>query len=201
MTHLFRVLLLSAISIVILGGCGVGGVSPPSRYYLLAADPTLAQTDNRVPEPTSIAVGPVTVPSYLDRMQIVTNRTPYRLDLAEFDTWAEPLDENVTRVLVENLSRLLGTDRVLAFEERRSAPIDFEIAVDIERMGSSGKSADLVARWTLSRTSERQHLLTRRSRLQTPLADGEFDTLVKALSQNVADLSREIARAIEQSVR
>ncbi|UCC31474.1 MAG: membrane integrity-associated transporter subunit PqiC [Phycisphaerales bacterium] len=39
----------------------------------------------------------------------------HRLTLAEFDRWAEPLAFGFSRVLAENLSALLLTDRVLLF--------------------------------------------------------------------------------------
>lgn len=183
-----------------LAGC-VGGVSPPSRYYLLAADPGVAaDTRIAVPNGLSVAVGPVTVPTYLDRNQIVTRRTPYQLDLAEFDIWAEPLDENLARVLVEDLSRVLGTDHVLSFNEKRGAEVDFEVAVDVEAMdATSGREAELVARWTV--TKGREHLFTRRSRLHAPLTDRDFATLAAAMSRNVAELGVEIATAIGQLAR
>lgn len=193
-----RTFILSAFSLAILGGCAVG-VTPPSRYYLLASDPGLAPSDGiRAAKDLAVAIGPVTVPSYLDRIEIVINRTPYKLELAEFDTWAEPLDENLARVLVEDVSRLLGTDHVLTFSELRGAPVDFEVAVDVEQMGASGGAAILVARWTLIRSRSREHLLTRRSRFSTPLGDTGFETLVEGLSRNVGELSREIAVSIGQ---
>ena len=38
-----------------------------------------------------------------------------RFDLSENDRWAEPLDENLTRVLAKNLSVLLRTDRIVVY--------------------------------------------------------------------------------------
>jgi len=48
-------------------------------------------------------VGPVTLPPYLDRSQIVMSDRANELNLAEFDQWAESLQTNFTRVLGENL--------------------------------------------------------------------------------------------------
>lgn len=196
MTNIVRSILPLVVTFTLLGGC-VGEV-PPSRHYILASDPSLAPLEEvQVPAGMSISVGPVRVPSYLDRTQIVTKKSPYQLELAEFDIWAEPLDENITRILVENLSRILGTDQVLAFEERRGAPVDFEVAVDVEKMDAvENGPAELVARWTVLRSQRREHLLTRRSRFQTPLDGGRFEALAAAMSRNVSQLSLEIAAAI-----
>ena len=57
-----------------------------------------------------IGVGPITVPKYLDRPQIVTRSGRNQLALGEFDRWAEPLQDNVLRVLAENLAFLIPTD-------------------------------------------------------------------------------------------
>lgn len=189
--------LLAAGLVAALAGC-VGGVTPPSRYYLLAADPGLATLPKAEGAAAlSIAVGPVVVPEYLNRTQIVTRQTPYRIDLAEFDVWAEPLNENLARILVENLSRALGTDHVLTFAEKRGATVDFEVAVDVERLDTiGGKAVEFVARWTVTRG--REHVFTRRSRLHEPLADDRFETLAAAMSRAASELSVEIATAISQ---
>ena len=199
MTHGIRSFALSGLLLALLGAC-VGGTTPPSRYYLLASDPGLGEVQKtRVRADLSVAVGPVSVPSHLDRLQIVTRKGRHQLGLAEFDLWAEPLDENLGRVLVENLSLLLGTDHVFTFAERRGARTDLEVAVDVERMDAlPAGHAELVARWTVFRSKGRENLFTRRSRLRTPLADGTFDILAAAMSRNASELSMEIAVVIRQ---
>src|SRR5919109_1073251 len=117
-----RVLAFVALSVgtsLLIGGCA----SQPSRFYLLSAPPSAEP----VPLGTSggqgatIGVGPVTLPRYLDRPQIVTQTSPYELKLAEFDRWAEALDINFSRVLAENLSLLLPTARVVLAPWPRAA--------------------------------------------------------------------------------
>ena len=66
--------------LLVLGGC-LG--TPPTRFYLL---PTL--TDVSAPAATgeralTIGVGPVTLPPYLDRPQIVTRASQAQLHVAE----------------------------------------------------------------------------------------------------------------------
>ena len=190
---------LLTLLLTLLAAC-VGGTTPPSRYYLLASDPGLAKvTKARVRDGFSIAVGPVAVPSHLDRLQIVTRKSNYQMQLAEFDLWAEPLNENLARILVENLSLLLGTDQVFTFAEKRGARVDMEVAIDVEKMDALPTGhAELVARWTVFRPKGREHLFTRRSRLRTTLTDGKFTTLAAAMSRNASELSVEIAVAIRQ---
>jgi uncharacterized protein len=190
---------LAMVLLTALAGC-IGGTTPPSRYYLLASDPGLAKVQKaRVRDDFSLAVGPVAVPSHLDRLQIVTRKDRHQLQLAEFDLWAEPLNENLVRILVENLSLLLGTDRVFTFAEKRGARMDMEVAIDVERIDALPTGhAELVARWTVFRSKGRKNLFTRRSRLRTTLKDGKFTTLAAAMSRNASELSMEIAVAIRQ---
>src|SRR3546814_9172147 len=87
--------------------CGLTGTTPPSTFYLLSPIATPAPPSANPNRQITILIGPVTLPKHLDRAEVVTFATPNRLQLAELDRWAEPLDENVARVLGENVSRLV----------------------------------------------------------------------------------------------
>jgi uncharacterized protein len=97
-------------SLLGLGACA----STPSRFYVLntlpASETVPATAAERGPV---IGVGPITLPKYLDRPQIVTRASRNQLALGEFDRWAEPLQDNVLRVLAQNLMLLIPTDHIL----------------------------------------------------------------------------------------
>ena len=60
--------------------------TPPSNFSTLSSlrsDDT--QGSGADPEGPTIALGPVKLPQYLDRPQIVTRSSPNRVHLAEFD--------------------------------------------------------------------------------------------------------------------
>src|SRR2546427_10363065 len=71
-------------------------VAHPTKYYVLSP------TSPRDPTPTSsassvaVGVGPVLIPGYLDRVQIVTRDANDEVAGAMYDRWAEPL-ESVSR--------------------------------------------------------------------------------------------------------
>jgi uncharacterized lipoprotein YmbA len=52
-----------------------------------------------------LGVGPVRLPAYLDRREIVTRAGPARLEVASVDHWAAPLDVLFTSVLAEDAGR------------------------------------------------------------------------------------------------
>src|SRR5262245_66066254 len=112
MCHVCRRL---AVMILVASLLGLGAcASTPSRFYILnalTASDTMAATAGE--QGPVIGVGPIMLPKYLDRPQIVTRASRNQLTLGEFDRWAEPLQDNVTSVLAENLARLIPTDPVL----------------------------------------------------------------------------------------
>src|SRR5262245_10908502 len=195
-----RILLLALVSgalgaFLMIGGCA----SQPSRFYLLSAVPspeTAPQATSTEQGPT-IGVGPVTLPRYLDRPQIVTRTSPYELKLAEFDRWAEALDANFTRVLTENLAFMLPSARVVVSPWSRATAIDYQVTVDVSHFLSQvGGDSTLIADWTLFKGEGQEVLRSARSRVSVSPTGQDYAAIVAAMSQAVADLSREIATTL-----
>jgi uncharacterized protein len=180
---------------LIVGGCA----SQPSRFYLLSAVPNTetASLEMSGQQGPTIGVGPVTLPRYVDRPQIVTRTSPYELKVAEFDRWAEALDTNFTRVLAENLSILLPTARVVMSPWPRAIPIDYQVTVDVTHFLSQvGGDSLLIADWTLFKGEGQDALTSGRSRFSASPGGQDYAAIVAAMSQTVASLSREIATAV-----
>jgi hypothetical protein len=158
----------------------------------------------KAPDPAGIAgveygvgVGPVKIPEYLDRQEIMTRTGPSRVDLAEFDRWAEPLESNVTRVLAENLSFLLGTHRVSLFPWAGSTKVDYQVVVDLNRFdGTSEGMTILAAHWSILEGGKRKVLVTRKSDFVESADRADFESMVSAQSRLLGHLSREIASEI-----
>src|SRR5262249_50890681 len=100
------VLALFGVCLLGLSGCAS---SPPTRFYVLPSMTSAETAPPAAPRDLIIGVGPVTLYPYLDRLQIVTRASRARLALGEFDQWAAPLQDSVTRALGENLSLLIPT--------------------------------------------------------------------------------------------
>lgn len=98
--------MILAVCVIILNGCV--GSSKPSEFFLLRSLPASQDTALNASENSSpsVLVGPVTLPAYLNRNQIVTLAGDHKMVLNEFTRWAEPLQDNFSRVLVENLGIL-----------------------------------------------------------------------------------------------
>lgn len=193
---LWRLALVTlVISLLALGACA----STPSRFYVLnplsASETTPATAAERGPV---IGLGPITFPKYLDRPQIVTRASRYQLTLGEFDRWAEPLQDNVSRVLAENLALLIPTDHILLHAWPRSSPVDYQVKVEVLNFdGGLGGESVLLALWSILDGAERQ-LMTQRTSLNTPVGGRDYEAMVLAMNQMIGTLSRDIAVAIQR---
>jgi hypothetical protein len=184
------------LSLLFFSGCGA---SKAPNYYImhsLQSEAPGAVKAGPVND-LSIGVGPVKIPEYLDRPQMATRSTPNSLQLAEFDKWAESLDKALTRVLTENLSLLLSTDRVVAFPWPESMHVLYQVTVDVAKLDYTpdGKIV-LVAGWSVFGDDGRKLLTIKRSRLTVPVQSTGFEAIAAAQSRAVEDMSREIAACI-----
>lgn len=195
-TRLFFFVMLSAL-VTIGWGCAT---TQPTEFYMLSALPSpehQAEAELEYSE-RSLGVGPVTFPQYLNRPQIVTRASRYKLTLDEFNKWAEQLEGNFTQVVAENLSILLSTEQVYLFPWELENSVDYQLVMDVlEFDGNPSGDATLLVRWSLVNADEETVAVKRKSRFtRTPDGD-DYESLVEALSETVADLSREIAEAVK----
>jgi uncharacterized lipoprotein YmbA len=149
-----------------------------------------------------IGLETVVVAEYLNRNEIVINldNTTYRL--AEFDQWAEPLSDNLTRVLEENLTKLLQEDLIEVFlASESSIPFDYRLEVDVLRLdGNLGGQVNLTAQWALLEAEKDDLIRMQRSEYQEPAADNTYKELVLAKSRTLEKLCRDMADAIRKSL-
>jgi uncharacterized protein len=182
-------------SLLGLGACA----STPSRFYVLTTLPASETMPATVAAQSPvIGVGPITLPKYLDRPQIVTRASRNQLALGEFDRWAEPLQDNVSRVLAENLGRLIPTDHILLHPWPRSVTLDYQVTVEVLQFdGWLGGESTLLARWSILDGAERE-LLNKMVHLHAPTGGQGYEAMVVAMNQMLEALSRDIAPAIQR---
>jgi len=181
-----------AISVLTIAGCAT---TPPPTYFQLE-EPANVQFSG-IERGIAVGVGPLNLPAYLDRPHIVTRATEHRLQLSEFNRWAEPLKESMLRVIAVNLSNELETTRVFALPRRRPVvPIEFKVEINVARFdGRLGGEVVLVARWILL-GKEDQLISTKVSILREQSVGGDYAALIKAQNRTLHKLSNEIAEAI-----
>jgi uncharacterized lipoprotein YmbA len=201
MRRALRLMLVIGVFAWSLTGCTTLEPRPdPSRFFTLSplrqADGQAAAPDNS--ERILVGLGPIKLPGYLDRQEIVVRGGPNRFDVLENDRWAEPLDENFTRVVAQNLSLLLGTERIVLYPWPRERAPKYQVEIDVFGFESNrAREAQLAARWSISDGGNKKPIQLQDSRLIRAAKETTTDGAVAALSEALGDLSREIADGVK----
>ncbi|MGZ8432622.1 MAG: PqiC family protein, partial [Candidatus Deferrimicrobiaceae bacterium] len=146
-------------------------------------------------------VGPVRLPDYLDRPQIMTRSEGNEIRMAETERWAGSLQEDVSRVLVENLSFLLSGKHVAVVRwssaMQAKAPFQKRLAVEVLRFeGPPGGTVILKARYALFGPDGKKVISAGESIVREPASGSDYESLTAAMSRALATFSREVAAAV-----
>ena len=182
--------------LVVIGGCSR---TQTARFYTLNAL-TDAQSGRQAvasDQDVAVGLGPIQLPEYLDRPQIVTRVSPNEVRFAEFERWAAPLAGSFSSTLAENMSTFLGTDRIALYPWKATTPIDCRVEIEVSRFdGKPGDSVLLQSHWIVFSEDRKRVLGTKTSSLSEPVNGKGYEALVAAQSRALAALGREIAEAV-----
>jgi len=188
---------LGALS-MLLGGCVH---TDSTNFYVL----TPLEASRGTPELPAVdpalvvGIGPIRLPSYLDRPQVVTRDGRNKLHLAEFDQWAEPLNDSFSRVLAENLSILVPAKQVVVLPSRTSIPCDYRVSVNVNRFECTQDGhCSLTAHWSISKEEGKRELVARSSSFGESATGGDLESAVHAMNLALEKLSRALAKAIRE---
>ncbi len=184
--------LLPALLVLLLGACGS---TPPSNYYMLSANAG-GMPGKGGP---SLGIGPIQVPEYLRRKIMVLNRDSHRLTMAEYDRWAEPLEDGIHRVVALNLAVLLDTQQVQRFPWRRHSPPKYGISLQVAQLSLHGNQASLVTQWSVTDVASDAVIQQKISKFSTSAGTAGADAVAAAYSDLLLQLSEEIAAAIREA--
>ena len=191
-----RVLIPCGVALFVLSGCF--GSTPPTQFYLV---PSMTGGDTAPPASAgqrdlTLGVGPVTVPPYLDRPQIVTRTSRAKLALADFDQWAGPLADTIARVLSEDLALVIPTERVVHYPWPRNIDPDYQVTVDVLQFDRGpGGEVVLVARWGLV-DRDGKELVMRTSRLSQAAGGADYEATVTAMGRALEVLAQDMATTL-----
>ena len=199
-THVARLFILLP-AILIFFGCSFlsSGPQPKTRFFMLSSPVSSGKSVQplaMLPQAT-IGIGPVRLPEYLDRRNIIVRNSRNEFELAELSQWAEPMADMFSRAVADNLSILLGTNRIIQFPWRSSMPVDYQLTIQVAQFdGILGEQVVLRAHWQVFTGDGKRLLDFGYSILEEKVADTSIDALVTAESSAAERFSREVAAAI-----
>lgn len=194
-------LLAYAMSLV-LAGCF--GTSRPARFYTL--DPVeVRDSPGSIQSDAILAVGPIDLPAYVDRPQIVTRTGSNELVIAEFDRWGGSLDDQINGSLVTTLQERLAPGQVAVLPWRsavRSGGTTYRVAVSVSRFdGVLGRSVVLQARWELSvqHGGKEESLGVKDGSVTEEITGPDYDALVAAMQRALVRLGQQMGDSIAEA--
>jgi uncharacterized lipoprotein YmbA len=189
----------------------LGCSSPPSQVYLLSSSvpaPAVAgavpiSSGSSQPRRSGQRQGPlvdvvVTVPEYLDRLDIMQRSGANELKPDYNAQWGEPLAVTATRALTENLAAAVPADDIVMLPTRSSRRFDYQVNLDLTRFEcDAAANCVLAGRWGIIDRDGNERANGRVQRSQKAEGEG-YTGMAAAMSRNLAGVSADIAAALQR---
>ncbi len=190
-----RAAAIAALACAVAVGCL--GAPQPSFYTLSSASGADAGAPVASRPDLGLIVGPLEFPRYLDRPELVSRDGSHQLVVALAHRWGGSMSDDVLSVLADDLGRLLGTARVVAYPAEARFAASYRVLLDVHEFeGVLGEKVTLRVRWTIAAVKDGRALVVEESSFEQPVASKSYEDLVSAESTALGALSREIAERI-----
>jgi uncharacterized protein len=171
-----------------------------ARHFVLTPMPATAPLSTASGS-IALGIGQVKLPAYLFNTSLAVRKGTNEIEYLQSAIWAERLDTGFQRVLAANLATALLSDRIYLSAWRKD-DVCAEVHVAIEQfdVDANGRGV-LVARWRILSAGGETLLKAGSSRLsrQGPPPDAGASGAIATLSELVADLSRQLAQALQET--
>jgi uncharacterized lipoprotein YmbA len=197
----WRVLVGLSVAGVAASGCSVLRPQPDrTKFYVLTAASRPAEAPTPDFRDVVVGLGPLTLPPYLERDRVIRRLDENRVELLEYERWAEPLQASVRRILAQDLARMLGIEEVLTYPWQVTQRVDLTVAMDILRFEPAANGAtELRADWTIRDGATHALLLSRDTVLSVPAADPSMSAAVGAMSRALGELAQAVAAGLREA--
>ncbi len=179
------------------------GSSPPVRFFALSS---MDSAYHRDPDDAAVlGLGPLRIPEYVNRSQIVTRGTGAEMQVDEFSRWAEPLDEALHRVVSADVDNLLDNVVVIAFpwESVVTNQVEYRLVGDVIRFDADRSGRILLeVQWAIANVGSGISVPAHRSRYEAQVANSDDPAAVAvAMNEALHLFSRDIASALEAALQ
>lgn len=190
MTPPLRLVLCFSLALL-LAGCGGG----KEKFYRLSAVDAAA-TGGSSPSGLSVAVGPVLLPSYLDRPELVFANGPNEFQVPSNALWIGSLQENISRTMAADLGLALHSRNVRAALGAGFTP-RYRVPLEIKQFhGISGQEAILDLSWRIQSGASGRTISRHSGSFRARIVGDGYAPLVAAESDLLAQAARSIAASL-----
>ena len=189
--YIFSYTIFAILFLLGTSACTIGGKSSPSYFYVL--DPKIEVEVKENLKDLRIGVGPIVIPGYIDRPQIVTKTESAELQLAEFNRWAEPMDAMFTRTLAENIKAITSSHLIHSYPWLTNLKFDYQVNAKVIKFeNNSNGDASLVVHWQLINKNDHTKIKVIHSAFAASANDTSYSARVAALNDVLAQFAQEI---------
>lgn len=181
----------------LLSGCL--GRSPDVRHFMLGSQKMSAAPAAIEAGPSDLAVliGPIRLPSYLERTQIARRVGGGEVELDEFNRWLGGFEANLTTALAADVRQRLGSVRVVGYPSAAPFPIDYSVRIHVDDCIVDASNALRVSlRWAISNHSEGPPATLAAHQNEVKLSGSSVEALVEAHDRAISVLAEEIAERL-----
>lgn len=190
---IFPGILLTVATLV--GGCA--SKTQPSHFYSLGETPPMTRAAD---SSLTLALGPIDLPRYLDRPQLVTRDGANQLKVDEYHRWGGSLEEEMQRLLAAQLMDAIGTERVYAYPSRIVADTDYRLALVVRSYdGRLGGEVVLDVGWSVFDDRTSALLLARQAQYRTNTLGKGYTEYVAALNDLLGRLGNDLATSLREA--
>jgi uncharacterized lipoprotein YmbA len=171
-----------------LAGCG-----GKELYYRLSSDgPAILPARGIM-----VVVGPVSLPTYIDRAELVFQSANNQFQVPPNVHWAGTLQENFTRVLATDLGRRLHSGNVLVYPAPPTLKPRYQVVVDVRQFHAvSGGDAILDVDWRIQAPETNAIVHRQNGSFRARIAGDGYEPVVAAESQLLAQLADAVAQSL-----
>jgi uncharacterized lipoprotein YmbA len=166
----------------------------PDHFYTLNTLPVTAATPPAAPT-TAVHLN-VTVPSLVDRSEMVLSTSKSGVAILDHERWAAPLSDQVAQTLARDIERQRGDLMVGDRRFDRPAPPPVSLRVDIVRLTAQrAGAASMEAHWRIIDAGAGADRLGSGS-FAAAVNGGDYAAVAQAYSQLLRDLAEKLAADI-----
>ena len=174
---------------LLLSACG-----STQQYFRLSAEDSAAIHGGQ--SAISLGVGPISLPSYIDRSELVFQSGPNEFQIPPNVSWAGSLQANIASVLARDLQTQLGAREILTYPWPSGRAPHRRVALDIRQFHSiSGSGAILDTAWRIEDSSGAT-IARGGGVFHEPINGDGYGPVVAAESRLLAQCAAAIARSL-----
>ena len=188
--------LITTLTLTLLSSaCSLGGNTRPPQFFVL--DTAIEQAISDDTGTQEIGIGPISIPGYINRPQIVTKTNSAEVQFDEFARWAEPVDAMFTRTLAQNIKALTNSQSIYAHPWPNLINLDYRISATVIKFENDTQGdALLIVHWGIIDGSDTTDYKVIYSEFTAKSINTSYAARVAALNDTLAQFAKEIVANI-----